>query len=196
METSTSGSSRSCARRASSSRRTPCMLMRSKVSVTVVINALGLRPNSARSARRASAESLPPLQERASEASVFFEIFGQCPQFVPLRAVPEPISARVFYGLQLNPACRELHQDLDDCLRAHHLPHAQVNLNLAALLLELWSVEAIDLRHAPARRLGGEARTSKVLAKILYEIGLGKSNQHGRRASRILTHLACQGGPQ
>jgi hypothetical protein len=43
--------------------------------------------------------------------------------------------------------------------------------------------------------LGDEARTSKVLAEILYEIGFGKSNQHGRRASRILTHLACRGGP-
>jgi len=134
---------------------------------------------------------LPPLQERASEASVFFEISVPVPPFVRSRAVPEPISAGVFYGLQLNAACRELHNDLDDGLRAHRLPYAQVNLNLAALLLELWSVEAIDLRHAPARRLGDEARTSKVLAEILYEIGFGKSNQHRRRASRILTHLAC-----
>lgn len=64
MTTSTRGMPSAPACRARSSRRTPCMLIRSYVSVTVVISASGSLP-SRRSVRSVSAESLPPLQERA-----------------------------------------------------------------------------------------------------------------------------------
>jgi hypothetical protein len=42
------------------------MLIRLYVSVTVVISAHSRRPRSARTARRAKAESLPPLQDTAT----------------------------------------------------------------------------------------------------------------------------------
>src|SRR6185436_9094993 len=44
--------------------------------------------------------------------------------------------------------------------------------------VSLRSVEAIDLGHAAASRLGLEARTSEALAEVVYEISLGKANQH------------------
>jgi hypothetical protein len=64
-------------------------------------------------------------------------------------------------------------------------PDAQVNLNLAALLVKLGRVGAANVDHASADRFDYEAGSTEVLAEVVYETRVRYVEVHGRSAFRL-----------
>src|SRR5918999_951821 len=106
MEISSSGRPTAAACCASSDRLTPCMLIRSYFSVTVVISTSGSGPCCSRRVHRAIAESFPPLHERAKRATA-------APSRGPRREVRRPLLGE---GSQGAGRSRRLTLYLEECL--------------------------------------------------------------------------------
>ena len=76
-------------------------------------------------------------------------------------------------------APRWLLHDLGANGRVRRSPDAQVQLDLAALLIGAWRVGSVHLDHAAARPLAYEVRAAEMQAEIVHDRLVVKSNQHG-----------------
>jgi len=81
-----------------------------------------------------------------------------------------------------------LGDQIDADSRIGSVPHSEMLLDLAALLILARGATQVDLNHAAARALDREARSGEMRTEIVDEGSVVDSNQHGPQSFASLPH--------